>query len=196
MDELNVKSVKFVSEAGELVAYKLLPNLKLLGKKLGKLVPATRAALESADADAIVAKIEAGKNVTLTVEGQQIELTPEEILVQTGPAENLAVAADKLLTVGVDTIITDDLAEEGMARELVRRIQNMRKDAGFDISDRINVYQQAEGFVSRVFKQWADYIKAETLAVDIQHQLIPEAAFQRKERVDGEDVMLGVQQVK
>jgi len=92
----------------------------------------------------------------------------------------------------VETVITDELAAEGMARELVRRIQNMRKDAGFDISDRITVYQQAEGFVSRVFKQWADYIKAETLAVDIQHQLIPEAAFQRKERVDGEDVMLGV----
>jgi isoleucyl-tRNA synthetase len=69
---------------------------------------------------------------------------------------------------------------------------NMRNDAGFDISDRIVIYHQAEGFVYRVFKQWADYIKAETLATDILHQLIPEAAFQRKERVASEDVLFGV----
>jgi isoleucyl-tRNA synthetase len=193
-DELNVKSVELVTEAGELVAYKLLPNLKLLGKKLGKLVPATRNALASADASAAVAAIEAGKPVTLTVEGETIELLPEEILVQTEPAEGLAVTADKLITVGVDTVISDELAAEGMARELVRRIQNMRKDAGFDISDRIIIYHQAEGVAYRVLKQWADYIKVETLALAIKHQLIPEAAFQRKERIDSEDVMLGVVQ--
>ncbi len=192
-DELNVKSLEFVNEAGELVVYKLLPNLKLLGKKLGKLIPATRAALIAADADAIAAKVAAGENVILAVEGHEIELLPEEILVQTEPAAGLAMAADKLITVGVDTVISNKLAAEGMARELVRRIQNMRKDAGFDISDRIAVYHQAEGFVNRVFKQWEDYIKTETLAVSINHQLIPEAAFQRKERVDGEDVMLGVE---
>jgi isoleucyl-tRNA synthetase len=87
--------------------------------------------------------------------------------------KGLAVAADKLITVGVDTVISDELAAEGLARELVRRIQNMRKDAGFDISDRIIIYHQAEGFAYRVLKQWADYIKAETLAVEIEHQLIP-----------------------
>ncbi|MCG3209426.1 MAG: Isoleucine--tRNA ligase [Anaerolineae bacterium] len=192
MDELNVKAVEFVQEAGSLVEYKVLPNLKLLGKKLGKLVPAVRAALEAGDAGAMVAKINAGENVLLAVDGQEIELTPEELLVQTEQAEGLAVAADKLITVGIDTAITEDLAAEGLARELVRRIQNMRKDAGFDISDRITIYHQAEGAVYRVFKTWAEYIKDETLAVAIEHQLIPEKAFQRKERVDGDDVMLGV----
>lgn len=192
IDELNVKSLEFVSEAGELVSYKVLPNLKLLGPKLGKLVPAVKQALEQADADALVAKANAGKSVTLHVEGQDIELTAEEIVVQTEPAEGLAVTADKVITVGVDVVITDDLAAEGLARELVRRIQTMRKDAGFDISDKIIVYYQAEGTVHRVFKGWADYIKAETLAVEIDHQLIPEAAFQRKEKVEGLDVMLGV----
>ncbi len=195
-DELNVKSIEFVQEAGALVQYKVLPNLKLLGKKLGKLVPATRAALDAADADAIVAKINAGENVLLSVEGQEIELSPEELLVQTEQAEGLAVAADKLITVGIDTAISEELAAEGLARELVRRIQNMRKDAGFDISDRIVIYHQAEGAVYRVFKAWGEYIKAETLANDIKHQLIPEAAFQRKERVDGDDLMLGVKRVK
>jgi isoleucyl-tRNA synthetase len=194
-DELNVKALEFVKEAGDLVAYKLLPNLKLLGPKLGKLVPAVRMALIEADAAALVSRIEAGESVTISVEGQELELVEDEILVQTEPAAGLAIAADRLITVGVDTVINDELAAEGMARELVRRIQNMRKDANFDISDRITIYHQAEGFVLRVFRQWADYIKAETLAVAIEHQLIPEVAFQRKERVDGEDVMLGVKRV-
>ncbi len=72
---------------------------------------------------------------------------------------------------------------------------NMRKDADFDIADRITVYYQAEGTVHHVFEQWADYIQAETLATAIEHQLIPEAAFQRKEKIDGLDVMVGVRRV-
>ena len=191
-DELNVKSLEFVAEAGKLVTYKILPHLKLLGPKLGKLLPALRQTLAEADAPAIAASVHAGEQITLTIEGQQIELAPDEVLIQTEPAAGLAVAADKVITVGIDVVITDELAAEGMARELVRRIQNMRKDAGFDISDRITVYYQTEGALHRVFRDWSDYIKAETLAVDIKHQLIPEAAFQRKEKVDSLDVLVGV----
>jgi isoleucyl-tRNA synthetase len=195
MDELNVKSLEFVDRAGELVSYKLLPNLKLLGPRLGKLVPAVRQALEAADAGQLVAKIQAGENVTLTADGQEVELTPEELLVQTEPAAGLTVAADRVITVGVDVVISAELAAEGMARELVRRIQNMRKDAGFDISDKITIYYQAEGKVRHVFEDWADYIKNETLAADIKHQLIPEVAFQRREAVDSADIMLGVKRI-
>ncbi|MBI1881528.1 MAG: class I tRNA ligase family protein, partial [Chloroflexi bacterium] len=195
VDELNVKKLGFVAEAGELVSYKVLPNLKLLGPKLGKQLPAVRQAIEAAHAAELAAKVQAGEAVTLTVDGQTVELAAEELLIQTQPAEGLAVAADKVITVGVDMVITDELAAEGLARELVRRIQNMRKDAGFDIADKIVVYYQAEGAVHAVFKQWADYIKAETLATEIDHQLIPEAAFQRKEKVDSLDVMLGVKRV-
>jgi isoleucyl-tRNA synthetase len=192
VDELNVKSLEFVAEAGELVSYKVLPNLKLIGPKLGKLVPAVRQALAEAEANELVAKVEAGENVTLNVDGQEIKLASEEVLIQTEPVEGLAVAADKVITVAVDVVITDELATEGMAREVVRRIQNMRKDAGFDIADKITIYYQTEGALHRVFRDWADYMKNETLAVTIEHQLIPEAAFQRKEKIDGLDVMLGV----
>jgi isoleucyl-tRNA synthetase len=193
VDELNVKSLEFVEQAGELVSYKALPNLKLLGPKLGKLIPAVRQAVAAADANELAAKVEAEENVKLQVEGQELTLTPEELLIQTEPAEGLAVSADKVITVGVDIVITEALAAEGMARELVRRIQNMRKDADFDIADRITIYyQQAEGNIHHVFQDWAGYIQAETLAVSIEHQLIPEVAFQRKEKVEGLDVMLGV----
>jgi isoleucyl-tRNA synthetase len=199
VDELNVKSLEFVPEAGQLVTYKVLPNLKLLGPKLGKQLAAVRQAIEAANPAELVAKIQAGDTVTLSedvkvvIESQPIELKPEELVIQTQPAEGLAVAADKVITVGIDVVITDALADEGLARELVRRVQNMRKDAGFDIADKIVIYYQAEGAVHRVFKAWAETIQAETLAMEIDHQLIPEAAFQRKEKVDGLDVMLGVQ---
>jgi isoleucyl-tRNA synthetase len=202
VDELNVKKLEFVAEAGELVTYRILPNLKLLGPKLGKQLPAVRAAIEAANPAELAAKVRAGENVVLQLPesselsgSSTVELSAEELLIQTQPAEGLAVAADKVITVGIDVIINDELAAEGLARELVRRIQNMRKDAGFEIADKIVIYYQAEGAVHRVFKAWADYIKAETLAVEIDHQLIPEAAFQRKEKVDGLDVMLGVKRV-
>jgi isoleucyl-tRNA synthetase len=193
VDELNVKSLEYVSQAGELVNYSVLPNLKLLGPKLGKLVPAVRKVLEAVEPGELVAGIQAGENVTLTVEGQEVELTPEELLVQTQPAEGLAVAADRVITVGIDVVITPELAAEGLAREIVRRVQNMRKEAGFDIADKITIYYQTEGELHHVFENWANYIKNETLATAIEHRLIPEAAFQRREKVDGLDVMLGVQ---
>jgi len=196
VDELNIKSLDYVSEAGELVSYKVLPNLKLLGPRLGKLVPAVRKAIAEADADELVAKIKTDENVVLELKDQAVDLTPEELLIDTDPAEGLAVAADKVITVGIDIVITDELATEGLARELVRRIQNMRKDAGFDISDKITVYYQTEGALHRVFRDWGDYIKTECLALAIEHQLIPEAAFQRKEKIDSLDVMLGVKRAK
>jgi isoleucyl-tRNA synthetase len=271
-DELNVKSLEFVAQAGELITYKILPNLKLLGPKLGKQLPVVRKAITAFfdtgelaheleamreniapgyDTRALVAqldhlrervagletpelvekmqevreafvrsgirelpdkidemilaltafdvnkaavKIQAGESITLTFAGQEIELAAAELLIQTEPAAGLAVVADKVLTVGVDVVITDALAAEGMARELVRRIQNMRKEAGFEIADKITVYYQTEGVLHRVFQQWGDYIKTETLATTLKHQLIPEAAFQRKEKVEGQDLLLGVKQ--
>ncbi|MFQ5613940.1 MAG: isoleucine--tRNA ligase [Anaerolineae bacterium] len=192
MDELNVKELEFVAEEGQLVNYRVLPNLKVLGPRLGKLVPAARKALEEADAAQIVASVSAGQTVTLDLEGRPLELAPDEVLVQTQPAEGLAVAADRVVTVAVDTAITPELAAEGLAREIVRRVQNMRKEAGFNIEDRITIYYQAEGTVHHVMEDWGSYIKAETLATAIEHRLIPEKAFQKKEELDGGTVMLGV----
>ncbi len=192
VDELNVKSLEFVAEARQLVSYKLLPNLKLLGPKLGKLVPAIRKVLGEVDANELAVKVLAGENVKLTIEGQEIELLPEELLIQTEPTAGLAVAADKLVTVGIDVLITEDLAAEGIARELVRRIQNMRKEANFNIADKITLYYQTEGALQRVIESWGDYIKAETLAVDIKQNPMPEAAFQKAEQIDSLDIVLGV----
>jgi isoleucyl-tRNA synthetase len=107
--------------------------------------------------------VAAGLPVSLQVDGETIELAPNEILVSTQPAEGLAVAADKLITVAVDATLTPELRLEGLAREVVRRIQAMRKDAGFDIADRITYYV-ASGELARVFDR-GDYVSR-----DIDHQ--------------------------
>ena len=166
-DELNVKSFELVETTGQLVTYKVMPDNKLLGPRFGARFPILRQALSLADPQAVAASVESGAPFTLQMEGETVELQPNEILVQTQPAEGLAVASDKQVTVAVDSNLTPELRLEGLAREVVRRIQAMRKDAGFDISDRIITYYQVTGEFTHVFQEWADYIQAETLTTQL-----------------------------
>jgi isoleucyl-tRNA synthetase len=191
-DELNVKGFDFVEQANQVVRYQIMPDNKLLGPRFGAAFPMVRAALLETNANAIAAEVQAGLNVTLEVEGKQIELSPEEILVHTHPLEGLAVAADKLMTVAVDANVTPELRAEGLAREVVRRIQAMRKEAGFDISDRITTYYQASGEFAEVFQTWGDYIKAETLSTRLVEAEPPKGVYVETHEVDGEKLLLGV----
>jgi isoleucyl-tRNA synthetase len=191
-DELNVKEFEFVEKASQLVSYKLLPNNKLLGPRFGALFPKVRAALEAADSGGIAADVNAGVPVTIDVDGQTLTLQPEEVLVETEPAEGLAVAADKLATVAVDARITPELRAEGLAREVVRRVQAMRKDAGFDIADRITTYYQADEELASVFQTWGEYIQAETLSTQLVAGEPPQEAYQEAHKVEGQELLLGV----
>jgi isoleucyl-tRNA synthetase len=120
-------------------------------------------------------------------------LVPEELLVETRPAAGLAIAADKQATVAVDATMTPDLKAEGMAREVVRRIQSMRKDAGFDISDRITTYYRSGEELEAVFQTWSEYIQAETLTTELVAGSPPEDVFSEKHKVDGQELLLGVE---
>jgi isoleucyl-tRNA synthetase len=126
------------------------------------------------------------------VDGQVVELKPEEVLVQTHPAEGLAVAADKQATVAVEAQVTPELRAEGLAREVVRRVQAMRKDASFEIADRITTYYQAQGDLAEVFQTWAEYIQAETLSTELVPGSAPEGAYQETQNVDGQVLVLAV----
>jgi isoleucyl-tRNA synthetase len=191
-DELNVKAFEFVQEARQLVTYRILPDNKLLGPKFGARFPAVRAALASIDPYVVAGNAAAGLPVSLLVDGETVELAPNEVLVSTHPAEGLAVAADKLITVAVDATVTPELRLEGLAREVVRRIQAMRKDAGFDIADRISTYYVATGELAQVFATWGDYVKAETLTTNLVAGEPPEGAYQEMQKVEGEEIVLGV----
>jgi isoleucyl-tRNA synthetase len=192
MDELNVKAFEFVEQAGALVNFRILPDNKLLGPRFGARFPRVRQALAELDPAKVAGRVTAGQPVTLEVDGEPVELAPEDVLVETKPAEGLAVAADKLATVAVDAHITPELKAEGLARELVRRIQSMRKEAGFDIADRIITSYQAQEELASVFQAWSDYIQAETLTTRLLDAPPQDGAYVEEHQVDGETLTLGV----
>jgi isoleucyl-tRNA synthetase len=192
MDELNVKELEFVADPRNLVTYRVLPDNKLLGPRFGAQFPRVRAALAAADPASIAARVQAGLPVTLEVDGQPVELAPGEILVNTQPAEGLAVAADRLVTVAIDTALTPALRAEGLAREIVRRIQAMRKEAGFNIEDRITSYYTAGGEIAQVMVNFAGYICAETLSTALLPEQPPVDIYSEEQTVDGIKLTLGV----
>jgi len=196
-DELNVKAFEYVEDEGRLVNYRILPDNKILGPKHGGLFPKIRAALAAENPLSVAARVQAGEAVMVSVEGTAVELQASEIVVQTSPREGLAVAFDKGVTVAIDANLTPELRAEGAAREIVRRIQDMRKKAGFQIEDRIRASYQlpAESALRAVFQGWAGYLCAETLAVEIGEQAAPQGAYVETQEIEGEQVTLAVVRV-
>ncbi len=166
-EELNVKKVTMVDDVSTLITFHLLPDNQKLGPRFGKRFPLVRAALSALDPLAAVRRLRAGLPVLVEVEGETIELLPDEVLVREEPAAGLAVASEKGITVAVDAVITPELLSEGLAREVVRRIQNLRKEADFELDDRIVTVYQAEGELAEAIEAWRDFIAAETLSVEL-----------------------------
>ncbi len=191
-DELNVKSFEFVEQASRLVTYRVMPDNKLLGPRFGALFPRVRAALSAMDPARVAESVAAGVPIALEVDGQMVDLAPSEIIVSTQPAEGLAVASDKLATVAVDATLTPELKAEGLAREVVRRIQAMRKDAGFDIADRITTWYQGDSELVAVFEKWEAYIMSETLTTRLVMGEAPQEAYTETHNLDGQELTLSV----
>ncbi len=191
-DELNVKAFEFVEHEGALVKYKVLPDNKLLGPKFGVKFPEVRAALAHADPAWVASDVNAGISVKLDVAGETFELAPETILVSTEPLPGLAVASDKYITVGIDATLTPELKAEGLAREIVRRVQDMRKNASFNIEDRITTCYQAEGTLAEVFVTWGEYIKSETLTTQLLDALPIEGSYAEEHKIEEETLVIAV----
>jgi isoleucyl-tRNA synthetase len=193
--ELNVKQVQVLASAGDVVQYRLNPLPRLLGKKLGKDFPRVQAALREGQQDDVrrwATTLLGGKSISLELDGQAFEVTPEEVEVQQQAAAGFAVAEEGGYLAALDTTLTDDLVMEGLAREVVRRVQTMRKDADFNIDDTITVTYVASERLAKAIEQYADYIRAETLSQSL-HNSEPSNGFHREDfRFDGETLSLGV----
>jgi isoleucyl-tRNA synthetase len=192
-DELNVKALEWVADTRTLVKTRILPDNKRVGPKFGSRFPAVREALTRLDPIQTAAVL-TGEGITLTLEdGSTVQLSAEEVVVQTQPAEGLAVASDRLATVAIDTTLTPALRAEGSARELVRRIQDMRKKAGFNIDDRITLYYSTgSAELAGVFEAWQGYIQSETLATRLVAGQPEEGAYCETHSIDEMPVNLGV----
>lgn len=162
-EELNVKQVVFHDREDELVEYRAKASFRVLGKQLGAKMKIAAAEIEKLSAEKISEILE-GKKVPLDVDGSEILLDTENVLIERFEKEDLKVLNDGTLTVGLDTKITDDLKKEGYARDLVRGIQNLRKESGFEVTDRICLSVSGGSVLKSAFEKFADFIAGETLA--------------------------------
>ncbi|WP_019585677.1 isoleucine--tRNA ligase [Deinococcus apachensis] len=167
MEELNVKGVTFLEGVTDLVQYSLRPNLPVLGKVYGKALPQVRAALSNADAAAVAHAVQNGENFTVEANGQSFTLTPEQVLVDARAPEGVAAAEDGGFLVAFDTHLTRELVLEGLARDLVRGIQEARKAAGFEVQDRIRLSLDLGGDAREAAGTWRDFIAGEVLATEL-----------------------------
>jgi isoleucyl-tRNA synthetase len=166
-DELNVKRISF-GEAGDVTAYALKPNLSVVGPEYGKLAPAIRSALAEAPPEE-GARAAAGEPVTITADGQVVTLTSEELLVEPTEREGYALEREGSLTVALDTRVDDSLVDEGLVRELVHGVQNLRRERGFEIEESILVeLSGSERLTGLLSGGWGDYFKGEVLARELR----------------------------
>lgn len=191
-DELNVKTFEFVEKAGQLVEYKIQPENKLMGPKYGAQFPRVRQALLALEPNEAALKVLAGEAVAVSVDGQEILIPAEEIQVQSSPLSGLAVFSDKGIHVAVDSTITPELRGEGLAREVVRRIQDLRKQAGLEIADHIQVWYQASEGLAEAISANQEYIAREVLADSMNNQPLPAEAASVATEFDGETLSVAL----
>ena len=167
-EELNVKNVEIDADESELVTRSVKADYKALGSRLGKNMKEVANTIMNFDPDQLDSILNGGTVSVKLSSGDDIDITPEDVLIQREEKSGLCVSTEKDITVGLDTVLTDELKREGIARELVSRIQNMRKEIGFEVSDRIDIFYDTESEkLKQAISQFKDYICSETLAVQL-----------------------------
>jgi isoleucyl-tRNA synthetase len=165
-DEINVKQMELVDDPSLLVTRHVKPNFKVLGPKIGKLM-ARVAPVVQTFSDEQIRNIEKNGFERIVVEGQEIRIESEDIEVRTQSRQGLSAYADTEIVTAIDLNLTDELIDEGLARELINRIQNLRKEADYSVTDRIRVFIEVpEGILKRALESKGDYIKNETLTTN------------------------------
>ena len=167
LDELNVKEMVFTNASGDLVDVTVFAYPKQLGQKYGKGYPKIRAAMSAMDQLELASRFQAGEAVAVVAEGETYAVAPEDVEVRVTPRAGYSVAEQGGYLVAVTTELDNALIQEGYARELVRRIQQLRKDAGLEITDRIVTYVADSDLVHEVLAHFGAYVRDETLSVDL-----------------------------
>jgi len=189
-EELNVKQVRVLSGQGEAVSYSLKPLPRQLGQKYKGLFPKVRQAILALDAEEAAAKLLAGQPIQVHVAGQIYNILPDEVEVHMEAHSGLAVATEGAYLAALDTEITPELRQEGLARDFVRWVQDARKKAGLELSDRIRLFYQAPKDVATAVESFRDYIRAEVLATEMRAAEPPEGTFVTE--ADDGKVILGI----
>ena len=187
-DELNVKEAEFTADVSKLTTYSFKPQLKTLGRRFGKNINAVREILASLDGQAAMAELNEKGNLTITVDGKEEALEKDDLLIEAAQMEGYISDSDHGITVVLDTNLTPELLEEGFVREVISKVQTMRKDAGFEVMDHIRVSMQDNDKVKEIVQKNEAQIKSE-ITYD------KAAGFTKEWSINGEKVTLGVEKL-
>lgn len=178
-EELNVKEVVFEKDLSQFMNYSLRPNFKVVGPILGSKVKAFGKALNELDPHEAVARLEAGGKLVLNLDGEDVEIAKDYVMVTITAKEGFDVAMENNLFVILDTTLTKDLINEGYAREFISKVQQMRKNNGYEVLDKINIYYDGNDEIAEAVKLYEDYIKEETLAISINR--VSDDSFEKQD---------------
>jgi len=191
-EELNVKSMEFIDDMSRFTGYSFKPLLKTLGKKYGKLIPKISEYLKNSDGNALMSELKDNGVIKFIIGEQKIELSEDDLLIESVQREGFAAEGYKNVMVILDTALSDDLIEEGFVRELISKIQTMRKDSGFEVLDRIIVFHSGSDKIADIFEKNSADIKRDVLADEIRSG---EGQFSKEWNINGEKVVLSVQKI-
>ncbi|MDY5801799.1 MAG: isoleucine--tRNA ligase [Eubacteriales bacterium] len=190
-DELNVKEVRFVDDASSFISYRVKPQLKTLGPRYGKLLPKINQYLAGEGVgNAVVAAHNRGESYKFDIDGTEISLAAEDVLVSTEENAGFVTVTEHDLSVVLDTNLTPELIEEGFVREIVSKVQTMRKEAGFEVTDHIVLSHHGNSLIESIFAKHGAEIAADTLADSIK---LGSAGYVKDWEINGESVTLGVE---
>ncbi len=192
-DELNVKKVEFTTSTDGLTGYSMKPQLRTLGPKYGKLLPKIKEYLANADGSEIVPKLRNGEKFVFDIDGTEVELSESDVLVETVEKSGFVTESDARLAVVLDTNLTPELIEEGFVREIVSKVQTMRKEAGFEVVDRIRLGCKGNDKIAEILTRNEDSIKKDVLANEFVNGAL--SGYEKQWSINGEDVTLSVEKL-
>ncbi len=191
LDEVNARTIEYVDASSNIVRRKARPNFRQLGRRAGRHMPKVKKAISALEAKEIE-KYVAGESLTITGDGFQLDLEPGDIEIVTEGIKGWLVGQEGGYTVAMDTILTEELVFEGLARETINRLQNLRKAAEFNVTDRIHIEYNATDILSRAIERYAEHVRNETLAVSLKPANSPTGERVERFSIGEESFTIGV----
>ncbi len=192
-DELNIKEVVFKDDIADFISYSFKPQMRTVGPKYGKLLNKIKTVLSELDGNKAMAELKSTGELKLDIDGQEIVLLEEDLLIDMAQMEGYVSESDHTITVVLDTNLTPELIEEGFVRELVSKIQTMRKEAGFEVMDKIKVYAKDNDKIVSIMKNHGDEIKSEVLAEEIVTG--ETKGYEKEWNINSEKVTMAVERI-
>ena len=190
-DELNVKNVEFKEDLSDFTSYSFKPQLKTVGPKYGKLLNGIRAHLAEINGREAMKELDNSGSLSFDIDGQKVVLSKEDLLIDTAQMEGYVTEEDSTVTVVLDTNLSEELIEEGFVREIISKIQTMRKEAGFEVMDKIVVYSMGNQKIEGYMKEYREEILSDVMASDIRFDEVK--GYTKEWSINGESVTLGVE---